>query len=459
MDQRRVSIIKNQPIKKAPVVYWMQRDQRVADNWALLYAQEQALQLRQPLSVVFCLVPAFEGATFRHYHFMLQGLAILEKELKKLDIPFHLLQGDPQEVLPAFLQKSAAGLLVTDFNPLRIVKEWKQKVAQTIDIPFHEVDAHNIIPARFVSDKLEYAAFTLRKKMEIALPEFLVPFPKLQGHPEFPEHKENAPLPWKEIERSVSADKSVQPVSWIEPGETEALRNLTRFIDNRLDRYDSERNFPDRPGQSNLSPYLHFGQLSAQRVALKVRQSGKNPSSCQAFLEELIVRRELSDNFCLYNPDYDRFSGLQPWARTTLDHHRDDPREYLYTYEKLEQAATHDDLWNAAQQEMVKEGKMHGYMRMYWAKKILEWTAAPEEAMAIAIYLNDKYELDGRDPNGYAGIAWAIGGTHDRPWGERKIFGMIRYMNYNGCKRKFDIKKYIRNIENLNHGGVQELLF
>jgi len=459
MDQRRVYILKNQPIKKAPVVYWMQRDQRVADNWALLYAQEQALRIQQPLWVVFCLAPAFEGATFRHYHFMLHGLTTVETALKKLNIPFYLLQGDPQEVMPAFLQKSAAGLLVTDFNPLRIVKEWKQKVAQTIDIPFHEVDTHNIIPARFVSDKLEYAAFTLRKKIEKALPEFLVPFPKLHVHPDFPEHKENRSLPWEEIERSVTADKSVQPVSWLESGEKEAFRNLTRFIDNRLDRYDSERNFPDRPGQSNLSPYLHFGQLSAQRVALTVRQSGKNPSSCQAFIEELIVRRELSDNFCLYNPDYDRFNGLQPWAGTTLDHHRDDPREYLYTYEKLEQAATHDDLWNAAQLEMVKEGKMHGYMRMYWAKKILEWTATPEEAMAIAIYLNDKYELDGRDPNGYAGIAWAIGGTHDRPWSERKVFGMIRYMNYNGCKRKFDVKKYIRKIENLNHGGVQELLF
>jgi deoxyribodipyrimidine photo-lyase len=178
-------------------------------------------------------------------------------------------------------------------------------------------------------------------------------------------------------------------------------------------------------------------------VALEAERFGDNIKSQEAFLEELVVRRELSDNFCFYNEDYDRFRGFPEWARTSLDKHRDDPREYIYSLEAFERAATHDPLWNAAQLEMVKRGKMHGYMRMYWAKKILEWTESPERAMEIAIYLNDRYQLDGRDSNGYAGIAWSLGGVHDRPWRERPVFGKLRYMNFNGCKRKFDVRAYI----------------
>jgi len=199
----------------------------------------------------------------------------------------------------------------------------------------------------------------------------------------------------------------------------------------------------NQKGQSNLSPYLHFGQISAQRIALEVRKARLDPEAQKAFLEELIIRRELSDNYCYYNPDYDRPSGFPAWAQKTQATHQDDRREYDYSSEQLEKAQTHDPLWNAAQMEMVHKGKMHGYMRMYWAKKILEWTKSPEEAQRIAITLNDKYELDGRDPNGYTGIAWSIGGVHDRAWGERPVFGKIRYMSYNGSKSKFDVKGYI----------------
>jgi deoxyribodipyrimidine photo-lyase len=219
------------------------------------------------------------------------------------------------------------------------------------------------------------------------------------------------------------------------------------------------RNNPTRDAQSNLSPYLHFGQISAQRVALEVlkylslppfaREGTEGGISHAAFLEELIIRRELSDNFCFYNRDYDNFEGFPDWAKKTLNKHRKDRRDYIYTVKQFEHAKTHDDLWNAAQMEMAKRGKMHGYMRMYWAKKILEWTESPEKAMEVAIYLNDQYELDGRDPNGYAGIAWSIGGVHDRAWNERPIFGKIRYMSYNGCKAKFDIKQYINLVQSI----------
>jgi deoxyribodipyrimidine photo-lyase len=215
-------------------------------------------------------------------------------------------------------------------------------------------------------------------------------------------------------------------------------------LDSKLIHYDDTRNDPTQDGQSNLSPYLHFGQLSAQRVALEVRMHPVPDAEKEAFLEELLVRRELSDNFCFYNPSYDSVAGFPEWAQKTLKAHRSDPREYRYSAEELEQGLTHDSLWNAAQMEMVRRGKMHGYMRMYWAKKILEWSQSPDEALNIATYLNDKYELDGRDPNGYTGIAWSIGGVHDRAWQERPIFGKIRYMSHRGAQRKFDVQAYVK---------------
>ena len=215
----------------------------------------------------------------------------------------------------------------------------------------------------------------------------------------------------------------------------------------KLASYETQRNDPTVDGQSNLSPYLHFGHISAQRVAFDIQESDAPKKDKDVFLEELIVRRELSDNFCFYNENYDSFEGFPSWARTSLAKHRNKPREYIYSREQFEYASTHDKLWNAAQREMVTLGKMHGYMRMYWAKKILEWSKSPELAMEIAIYMNDKYELDGRDPNGYTGIAWSIGGVHDRAWGERRIFGKVRFMSYHGCKGKFDTEQYIkRNI-------------
>jgi deoxyribodipyrimidine photo-lyase len=237
---------------------------------------------------------------------------------------------------------------------------------------------------------------------------------------------------------------SVPEVGWLVPGEKAARAWLKRFISRKLADYDLRRNNPTIDGQSGLSPYLHFGQISAQRVALEVKSAaGISQKNKESFLEELVIRRELADNFCFYNPLYDSYEGFPKWAQESLAKHKKDKREYIYTLQEFEQAKTHDALWNAAQIEMVRTGKMHGYMRMYWAKKILEWSISPEEAMKIAIQLNDMYELDGRDPNGYVGVAWSIGGVHDRAWFERSVFGKVRYMNYNGCKSKFDVKKYI----------------
>ena len=212
----------------------------------------------------------------------------------------------------------------------------------------------------------------------------------------------------------------------------------------RLAGYASRRNRPEVEGTSQLSPYLHFGQIGPREVALAVQGAEAPAEDRRAFLDQFVVRRELAWNFVRFNPRYDSIEGCEPWARRTLDAHRADQREYLYGLAALETAGTHDPLWNAAQRQMVETGWMHGYLRMYWAKKILEWSASPEEAMAHAIELNDRYELDGRDPNGYAGIAWAIGGKHDRAWGpERPVYGTVRYMSLASTSRKFDSRAYI----------------
>ncbi len=247
-----------------------------------------------------------------------------------------------------------------------------------------------------------------------------------------------------DILRILKVDGSVLPTESFEPGSTGGFKALQQFLEHKLRSYDRFRNDPTIDGTSNLSPYLHFGQIAPQRVALEVgKLSGLYTDAVSSFLEELIVRRELADNFCLYNEEYDSMKAFPRWARETLEKHLDDKRTHIYELCDLENAQTHDELWNAAQLQMVKTGKMHGYMRMYWAKKILEWTETPQRALEYSIYLNDKYELDGRDPNGYAGIAWAIGGVHDRPWIERDVFGKIRYMSYEGCKKKFDVKEYV----------------
>ena len=448
VNPTRIFHLNNKPYSQGPVLYWMQRDQRVKNNWALLYTQQLALEMKQPLVVVFCLVSDFLEAGSSIFTFMMEGVAEIGRVLPTLNIPFILLKGDPLNQLPLFTNNFAPSCIVTDFNPLLLTRHWKWGVAEKVNIPVIEVDSHNIIPYRLTSIKQEFSARTIRGKIEKLLPEYLEPIPKLIRHP-FSIAQENLEKSGG-FRISEEMDKIGKTFKYrTNGGENSAEAKLEEFICHRLDGYDSQRNFPEKVGQSGLSPYLHFGQISAQHVALEVSSTEAPAASKKAFLEELIVRRELSDNFCFYNEKYDIFEGFPPWAKATLNKHRDDPREYLYSPEQLEHALTHDDLWNAAQKEMVILGKMHGYLRMYWAKKILEWTSSPEEALAVAIYLNDKYSLDGRDPNGYSGIAWSIGGVHDRPWGERKIFGMIRYMNYNGCLRKFNVKEYIRIVNNL----------
>ncbi len=428
------------PVSKGPVVYWMWRDQRAEDNWALAYAQEQALQLKTPLIVAFTLAPSYLGALGRSYVFMLQGLRETARRLEELRIGFVLLQGDPADEVGMFAEACKASLLITDFCPLRPNLHWQERLAHTMSLAVVEVDAHNIVPCRMVSDKEEYAARTIRPKIHRLLPEFLIAFPEPVAHP-YPAEVSLHP-DWDQLIDANTRDTRLTAAP--APGTAAAHQTLDHFIRKRLSRYNSDRNDPNAKASSGLSPYLHFGQIAPQRVALRVLEHvAASEENAAAFLEELIVRRELSDNFCLHNQNYDAYAGLPRWGRDTLDAHRTDQRDYVYSRDVFVQARTHDPLWNAAQRQLLASGCIHGYMRMYWAKKILEWTPDPETALEVALWLNNGYGLDGRDPNGYVGVLWSVGGLHDRAFKKRQVFGKIRFMNAAGCKRKFDIQNYM----------------
>ncbi|KAL4446362.1 hypothetical protein ABPG77_003169 [Micractinium sp. CCAP 211/92] len=441
---------------QGPVIYWMSRDQRVRDNWALIYAARAAAQRGVPVAVAFNLVTEYLHAGARQFGFMVRGLQLMQPKLDALNIPFFLLKGDPTETIPKLVQDTGASLLVTDYAPLRLGRQWREAVAGKLEVPFHEVDAHNVVPVWVASDKREYAARTIRPKIHSKLPEFLKEYPELPPQAAWECDVKPEAVDWEALIAEVlERGKAVPEVDWCKPGEDAAMEALAGdkgFLSKaRLSKYDEKRNDPTvADALSGLSPYLHFGHLAPQRAAIEAaKHKSVHKASVEGFLEELVVRRELSDNYCHYVENYDSLDAAYDWARQTLDAHRNDKREHIYTKEQFEKGTTHDKLWNAAQLEMVHFGKMHGFMRMYWAKKILEWTPCPEEALEIAIYLNDKYELDGRDPNGYVGCMWSIAGIHDQGWAERAVFGKIRYMNYAGCKRKFDVDKYVARINAL----------
>ncbi len=445
MNLNRIRHLNSAESRNGAVCYLMSREQRVEDNWALIYAYDQALRANTQLIVIFVLANDYPHKNLRNISFMLDGLRQVEAKLKSLNIPLIVLFGNPIDETARFANSNKIGMLIIDFDPLKFKVNWRNKIAQVLDIPVIEVDSHNIVPAFYVSDKQEYGAYTIRNKIKKLLPEFLDSLPKLEYF------RNNIDFEYNSNILSIDNinDLPSQPTAVSIPsGSDRAINTLKIFIETKLSGYSVNRNNPANDATSNLSPYLHFGQVSAQRIALEVMASEFPDAAKEEFLEELIIRKELSDNYCLFNPNYDNFEGFPSWAKDTLNAHRNDKREYIYTLEEFEQCTTKDLYWNAAQKEMMQTGKMHGYMRMYWCKKILEWSRSPEEAIESAIHLNDKYSIDGRDPNGYTGIAWSIGGVHDRPWKERSIFGKIRYMNAAGLERKFNMKEYTRKVEN-----------
>ncbi|KAK9889180.1 hypothetical protein WA026_004458 [Henosepilachna vigintioctopunctata] len=425
------------------VIYWMLRESRVQDNWALLYAQKLSLKYKVPLHVCFFLNEFKElYPTTRQVEFLRKGLDIVQKELQLLNITFYLLKKTPLELVN-IIKENNIGCLVCDFFPLKIVTSWQEKLKESLpdDVAFVQVDAHNIVPCWVASDKLERAARSIRPKILKQLPVYLTEFPEVCKQEKKEELNINRSLLWGKDDKLDI--KFVDEILWAKPGEEAGLEMLRTFLVERLKYYGISSNDPSKKHQSNLSPWLHFGQISAQRIALEVSKLKHIwKEQCERFLEEAIIRKEISDNFCLYNPNYDNFNGADKWAVDTLNLHRGDKRAYIYTAEQFEKGLTHDPIWNSAQIQLVTEGKLQGYMRMYWCKKILEWTESPEKAIEIALWLNDTYSIDGSDPNGFVGVMWSICGIHDQGFKERPVFGKIRFMVDYCLSRKFDIKTY-----------------
>jgi deoxyribodipyrimidine photo-lyase len=444
----RARRIRHREYHGGPIVLWMNRDQRAKDNWALLFAAEMANLHQTSLWVTFCLVPGRMGPTLRQYDFMVKGLEELEPRLRSLGMRFALLEGKPEVKLSEFLHNIKAGMLIMDFDPLRNAREWKVKVIASLDIPVYEVDAHNIVPCWRVSRRRIMSSATFKARITPMLQEWLTEYPLI---PKL-DHAWTDAGPasdWKGALERIGADPTVKPVDWLRSGEEAAHESLRSFVQERLSSYHSKAMDPTAHAQSDLSPYLHLGQLSPQRVALEIVRSGAPDDSKKGYIDRLVVLRELADNFCLHTPWYDTLGAFPPWARKSINEHRDDEREHLYSREQLEVAGTHDNLWNATQTELVRIGKIRGALREYWALKILEWTPSPEEALDTAIYLNDRYGMDGRDPSGYTGIAMVIGGLYGKPWVSKEVIGKIKSMTYTGERLRYDIHAYLNYVKGL----------
>ena len=445
IQKERIKALNSRELKKGDyVLYWMQASQRAEVNHALEYAISVANELRKPLVVYFGITDRFPEANERHYYFMLEGLREVKQSLEKRKIRMVIRHQSPEQ--GAIQMARRASLTVVDRGYLRIQRKWRDDAAKRVDCPLIQVESDVVIPIEEASPKEEYAAATIRPKIHRKLKSFLVPLK--ERNPVVNSLSLKFPsLDLDDLEKAISKlhiDRSVKRSSSFHGGTREAKKHLRDFLEYKINRFGDLRNDPSLDYLSQLSPYLHFGQISPLYVALKAEET-RSPGK-EAYLEELMVRRELSMNFVFYNEHYDSFEAIPDWAKRTLKAHQRDKRPYLYSFEEFEKAKTHDSYWNAAQKEMVFKGKMHGYMRMYWGKKILEWTKTPGEAFQIALALNNKYELDGRDPNGFTGVAWCFG-KHDRPWGERAIFGKVRYMNDEGLKRKFDADQYVKMME------------
>ncbi len=415
----------------------MQASVRSRCNHALEYAVLRANELHQPLLVAFALTPSYPEANERSYSFLLEGLRDVEQALKARGIGFVVRLGHPPEVLLELARE--ASLLVTDRAYLRPAREWRTWLAERLEIPFVQVETDALVPIAAASGKQEWAARTLRPKIQGLLERYAVPLEARD--PKHPSLGLPAGLDVSDpaqVLATLPIDRQVPP-GLEHGGERLAQGRLREFLASGLDGYDLRRNDPNVDGSSRLSAYLHYGHLSPLDALLAAREVGG--AGLAAFTEELVVRRELSFNLCHYNPHYDRYQGLPEWARKTLAEHQGDPREHLYERAALEAGQTHDPYWNAAQHQMTRTGRMHNYLRMYWGKKVLEWSATPQQAYQTLIDLNNRYETDGRNANSYAGINW-IFGTHDRPWGRRPVFGTVRYMAASGLKRKFDADAY-----------------
>lgn len=434
----------------AYVLYWMQASQRARGNAALEVAIRGANRYGLPVVVGFGLTDGYPEANARHYAFLLEGLADCAETFARRGIAFVVRRGSPDEVALDLARDATA--VVCDRGYMPIQRAWRTRLAAAAACPVVEVEADVVVPVRTVSDKAEYAARTIRPRIHRAWDEYLVPLDETEPAVAADGLRIAGDIDVSNPAAALAAldlDFTVPPVKRFRGGLTEARRRLALFADEALEGYGEGRNEPAAAQTSLLSPYLHFGQISPVEAVLAARGAGRGSTQDRnAFVEELVVRRELAVNYVAFTPGFDRYEMLPGWARSTLAAHAGDPRPHLYDERALAACDTHDPYWNAAMREMVHTGYMHNYMRMYWAKKILEWSPSPEAGFATTLALNNRYFLDGRDPNSYAGVAWCYG-LHDRAWGERPVFGKIRYMNEAGLRRKFDMDAYIAHVDAL----------
>jgi deoxyribodipyrimidine photo-lyase len=434
------------------VLYWMQASQRAEANHALSEAARIANEALLPLVVLFVLDSAYPGANQRHFAFLLEGLVETAEALKALGAAFVYREGPMNATLEEFL--GDAHTIVIDVGYTRIQRAWRKTLYRDL-IQFHphvslvSAESDVLVPVREAMDKAAYGAYVLRPKIHRLAP-FYRQLPEsvhVEKALQHPISSTRDILLWRQWFSELPIDRNVALSAVYHGGANEAKRRLKRFLEERIANYRDSAD-PSREGTSQLSMYLHFGQIGVLSILDeldKVRTS-TNAEACDAFFEQLVVRRELAINFVFYNENYDDFPKMtEPWAYDTMRRHENDPRPYLYSLDQLEQSRTHDPYWNACMTDMRVTGAMPNYMRMYWAKKVIEWTPSYDTAFQTLLFLNDKYFLDGRDPNGYAGIAWCFG-KHDRPWTKRPIFGTLRYMNDAGLKRKFNIDDYVRQV-------------
>ena len=392
----RIYELNSKPIRKGEIVYLCEREIRAKDNFALQFAIEKSKELNLSLKIIH---PKIKYDYRQKQRFIDNQVEQTKTQFSNIGLDFEIIENTPVEII----KNTKPAILIIDFNPIL-----KRDYLKKADFKIYEIDGHNIIPARFVSSKQEYSASTIRRKIYYNVYPFLTEF------------------------RNLTSEK------------VEADYILEDFINNKLQYYSENKNNPSVNVISSLSKYLNLGFISSQRIALEVIQSGVKDINKETFLEELIIRKELSDNFCLYSKSFKNFSSIPNWAKMSLENHKYDIRPYIYSIEMLENANTHDKLWNATQTQLIKEGTIHGYLRMYWAKKILDWMSTPDEALKTAIYLNDKYAYDAPSANGYVGILWAIGGLHDRAFADYPVTGKIRRMTYDSIKRKYDLFSYIK---------------
>lgn len=446
------------------VVYWMMRGQRAVNNLAFDTAAACARGLQVPLVVLIRLGGGPRGTDLRHVDMMLRGLPEVAAgcAARQAHVLLDAWSGqDPAATLRLLNPR----VVILDDDVMPKARATRANACAQVHAPCIAIDGDLVVPAAMF-DRQEHGARTIRPKIHRLLHRFEAEVggarhaPNVTLPPTLTTRVGQRPhLSWFDVAarsftdctlallldraRTAGITDRAGLIPTFPSGPRAAQRALNAFVGGALNGYDSARNHPEIDGTSGLSTYLHYGHVSPHDVLRRVQRSGAPDADIKACVEQLVVRRELAHNYVLRNPDSAHLAGAAPWAIATLDEHAADPREHLYDEDELAAAATHDPLWNAAQRQMMSTGLMHGYVRMYWAKKILEWSPSPSDAFDTALRLNDRYSLDGRDPNGVAGVAWAVAGVHDRPWPRRPIFGAIRYMSLASTGRKFKSAEYI----------------